>query len=237
MEKLEEKGDFIESIANSLGAIAYREGYITDSLTGEVIQQVQAKPEPKKREAPEGKTQAIPDLNLIELQKNQSAFIKIIGPIVALVELQHAIFEMHDVKNSLLCLSFLSFLILFFEVTVPLLPIGLVVMILYKRHTKAEFKRFETDYIKNIRYVQLQTAQIAQLIGNYYFVMENIVHWKDPEMALQSIKALLAASVAIFFALNFLPIRVLVVVGLWGAVLSNNHYLALLGNLVAIKLN
>jgi hypothetical protein len=126
---------------------------------------------------------------------------------------------------------------LFFEVTVPLLPIGLVVMILYKRHTKAEFKRFETDYIKNIRYVQLQTAQIAQLIGNYYFVMENIVHWKDPEMALQSIKALLAASVAIFFALNFLPIRVLVVVGLWGAVLSNNHYLALLGNLVAIKLN
>lgn len=56
---------------------------------------------------------------------------------VALIELQHAIVEMHDWKNSVLVLSFLSFVILFFEVAVPLLPVFLVVMILYKRHTKA----------------------------------------------------------------------------------------------------
>lgn len=70
MEKLEENGDFVESIAASLASIAYREGCITDPITGDVIQQVQTKPEPKKREAPEGKTQAIPDFNLLELQKN-----------------------------------------------------------------------------------------------------------------------------------------------------------------------
>lgn len=75
------------------------------------------------------------------------------------------------------------------------------------------------------------------MIQNYYFVMENIVHWKDPDMANQSIKALLAGSIAIFIGLNFLPIRYLVVIGLWGAVLQHNRYLTLLGNLVAIKLN
>jgi len=67
--------------------------------------------------------------------------------------------------------------------------------------------------------------------------MENIVHWKDPDMAIQSIKALLAGSIALFVALNFLPLRYLAVIGLWGAVLQHSQYLTLLGNLVAIKLN
>ena len=83
---------------------------------------------------------------------------------MALVEFQHAIVEMHDWKNSVIALSFLSFLIIFFEVALPLVPVFLAILILYKRHTKDKFLRFETDYIKNMRYVQQQTGQVGQLI-------------------------------------------------------------------------
>lgn len=118
-------------------------------------------------------------MNLIALQKNQVAFIQNLDPLVALIEFQHAIMMFYDWKNSCLVLSLLSFLILFYEVAVPMVPWALAVFMLFNKYSNGKFQRWGVNYVKNMRCVQMQTDQIATGTKSFYWVMEKIFYWED----------------------------------------------------------
>jgi hypothetical protein len=65
--------------------------------------------------------------------------------------------------------------------------------------------------------------------------MENIVHWQNPDLAVKTIKALLAASISSLIILNFLPVRFLLVLCLWAAILKNNNFFCLVYELSILK--
>jgi len=107
----------------------------------------------KKGEKPINTASPIPEFNLIEFQKNQNGFLKNLDPLVALIEAIHALMHMHDVKNSLIFLFYVSFMILFYEWALSIIPFSLILIMLYNKHKKSEFKRYEVNYLKNIRCV------------------------------------------------------------------------------------
>lgn len=99
------------------------------------------------------KMSAIPELDLLALQKNQMGFIKNLDPLVALVEFIHGIAHFHDTKSSVIALFTLSFLIIHFEIAIALVPLGIICLIFYNRFEGKKFQKFDTNLVKNIRMV------------------------------------------------------------------------------------
>ena len=96
---------------------------------------------------------AIPGFDPILMGDNFQRFLRSIDFAVQGYETIYDIFKMKSVKTTLLFLQIATWVIIFYEWALALLPIGLVIFIFYNFYFKRSFKRPETDYLKNMRFI------------------------------------------------------------------------------------
>lgn len=96
---------------------------------------------------------AIPGLDLIIMGDNFQRFLRSVDYLVQGYEFIFHIFKMKNIKDTLLFLNIATWVILFYEWAIALSPVGLVIFIFYNFYFKKQYKRPDTDYIKNVRFI------------------------------------------------------------------------------------
>ena len=162
------------------------------------------------------------------------SFVSKIGPLVDGWEFMHGIFTLRDTKESVSFGAVLTFAIIYQETVikmVPLAPIGVIMFIFYNYFYKREFKRPPSTYIRNVKLVQALMSLTGDVFDLQYYVIEQCLYWKSSEKTLLTLNFMFLGFLATL-PLLLIPLRYIVVAGMWGAIASNSPFVMAVGQAI-----
>lgn len=99
--------------------------------------------------------------------------------------------------------------------------------IFYNYYYRREFKKPPNTYVRNIKLVQMIMSMTGDTIDFIYYLIENCLFWKSPEKTLMTLNGCLLVFLGMLPIL-VIPLRYLIVVGMWGAMAQNSPFLCAL---------
>lgn len=104
--------------------------------------------------------------------------------------------------------------------------------IFYNQFYNREFKRPKSTYVRNIKLVQAIMTLMGELFDFQYYFIEHCFYWKTPEKTLLTLNTCLFAFLGAL-PLLLVPLRYVVVLGMWGFVASFSPFLVAVGQAIA----
>ena len=157
-----------------------------------------------------------------------------IGPLVDNFENTYNILTLKDTKETVSQLSVVSFCLIYQETVmklVPLAPLAMIMFIFYNYFYEKEFKRPKNTYIRNMKFIQAQMNFVGDMFDFQYYLIDNCLFWKSNEKTLMTLNMLLIAFLAVT-PLWLVPLRYILVAGLWGVPISHSPFCMAVGQTV-----
>ena len=114
---------------------------------------------------------------------------------------------------------------------VPLAPLAMIMFIFYNYFYEKEFKRPKNTYIRNMKFIQAQMNFVGDMFDFQYYLIDNCLFWKSNEKTLMTLNMLLIAFLAVT-PLWLVPLRYILVAGLWGVPISHSPFCMAVGQTV-----
>jgi hypothetical protein len=137
-------------------------------------------------------------------------------------------------RDTLTFLALVSYALIYQETMIkliPLVPIFVILFIFYNYFYEVEFKRPKLTLIKNFKFLQATMSITGDMFEIQYYIIEHFFFWKSKELTLMNLNILLLS----FFGalpLYIIPIRYLLVFGLWFTVSLSSPFCVALGQAI-----
>jgi len=166
-------------------------------------------------------------------------FVSRIGPLVTAWDTMYNLFTIKDTRNTLTFLCVMTYAIIYNETVVCLLPFTPLLAMLFIFHNyfyQVKFKRPPHAYFHSMRLLQTIMQATGDTFEVQHYIVENFFYWKSKEKTLFTLNLCFIAFIGML-PLLVIPLRYLMVAGLWGVTsLSSPFFMAVFKSLAQIGL-